>query len=370
MARKFLYLIAFVTGLILLAGVVWTLYADDLMRLAMEPKGKFEAPAPVTPNAYEARDMWIARPDISGNPGLWRPQSGVTEDADAAGYAVFYVHPTTYLTSKHWNAPLDDKQANDLARLFTRGQASPFNKSLDIWAPRYRQAAFGAFLTAKPDAKQALDAAFADVELAFDAFLKGIKPGQPIVLVGHSQGALHLMTLLHKRIAGSPLGRRIVAAYVIGWPIGVAADLPALGLPACARADQSGCILSWQSFAEPAQYGDIVAAFEAQPGLAGRSRKGDRFLCTNPLTGTIGAAAPASANHGTLKSSADFASADLVSPGLVGARCDPQGILLIGNGPDMGPALLPGNNYHVYDFSLFWRDIRTDIERRSRAWHP
>ena len=30
--------------------------------------------------------------------------------------------------------------------------------------------------------------------------------------------------------------------------------------------------------------------------------------------------------------------------------------------------VLPGNNYHVYDYALFWADVRADAERRLRSW--
>ena len=36
--------------------------------------------------------------------------------------------------------------------------------------------------------------------------------------------------------------------------------------------------------------------------------------------------------------------------------------------PDLGPYVLPGNNYHVYDIPLFWRNLQRDVERRMRAW--
>jgi hypothetical protein len=36
--------------------------------------------------------------------------------------------------------------------------------------------------------------------------------------------------------------------------------------------------------------------------------------------------------------------------------------------PALGPFVLPGNNYHVYDFALFWAAIRSDAERRMDAW--
>jgi hypothetical protein len=34
----------------------------------------------------------------------------------------------------------------------------------------------------------------------------------------------------------------------------------------------------------------------------------------------------------------------------------------------MGPFGLPGNNYHVYDYALFWANIRADAERRLAAF--
>ena len=44
----------------------------------------------------------------------------------------------------------------------------------------------------------------------------------------------------------------------------------------------------------------------------------------------------------------------------VPARCDENGFLLIGNPPELGPYVLPGNNYHVYDYPLFWANVRAD----------
>ena len=49
----------------------------------------------------------------------------------------------------------------------------------------------------------------------------------------------------------------------------------------------------------------------------------------------------------------------------------PRGILLIGERdtlPEMGPYALPGNNYHVYDYALFWANVRADAERRLTAF--
>ena len=65
--------------------------------------------------------------------------------------------------------------------------------------------------------------------------------------------------------------------------------------------------------------------------------------------------------------SEDLTSGELV-PGAVSARCSERGLLLIGDPPDLGEYVLPGNNYHVYDIPLFWRNLQLDVARRVRAW--
>lgn len=362
MARKFLYVVATLIVLVIAAAFAYRLWAPQLMRVAMVPSSEFSRLVPTPANAYAAKPLWFARPELADNPALFTPR-GFKRETTSGEAAIFYIHPTSFFDRRGWNAPLDDAKANELAALFVRGQASVFSGAGQVWAPRYRQATFGAFLTDAPQAKQAIDAAYGDVANAFDTFLAVIPHDQPIILAGHSQGALHLTRLLRERVAGKPLAKRIVAAYVIGWPISRSADLPALGLPACATANQVGCILSWQSFAEPAEPAAIIESFEAQPGLTGASRRNTRYLCINPLTGTADTTAPATANLGTLRTSADMTEASLVSKA-VPARCDAKGLLLIGAPPEMGPYVLPGNNYHVYDFSLFWANIRADANRR------
>lgn len=366
MARKFLYLMAFLIVLVLAGLLAFRLYGPQLMRAAMVPSAAFEALPGVDPRSYADAKMWIARPDKPVNPARWTPP-GYTAAADPQA-AMFFIHPTSYLERGRWNAPLDDAVANDRAALFLRGQASAFNGSAAIWAPRYRQATFGAFLTSQVEAQKALDLAYGDVTAAFDEFLRQIGPDRPIILAGHSQGALHLTRLLRDRVAGRPLARRIVAAYAVGWPISRTADLPALGLAECAQTDQSGCILSWQSFGEPADPSQILDTFDPSLGLTGAARAGTALVCTNPITGTPNAAAPAPANLGTLFPSADFQTAT-IGAGRIPARCDGRGFLLIGPPPtEFGQYVLPGNNYHVFDYSLFWTNIRADVARRLAAF--
>src|SRR3546814_12853770 len=92
----------------------------------------------------------------------------------------------------------------------------------------------------------------------------------------------------------------------------------------CSSDLQAGCILSWQSFAEPADPASIQTVFDESTGLTGKPRKGTHMLCVNPLTGAPDTKAVASQNLGTLKPNEDMSDAELI-PAAVPARCDERG---------------------------------------------
>ena len=156
-------------------------------------------------------------------------------------------------------------------------------------------------------------------------------------------------------------------AYPIGWPTSVTRDLPALSLPACETPEQAGCIVTWTSFAEPPDPGQWLEEYGKSAGFDGQPRGESPILCVNPLTGTKDGEAPADANLGTLVPNDELTSGTLV-PDAVPARCSERGLLLIGDPPELGPYVLPGNNYHVYDIPLFWANLKANVERRLRAW--
>ena len=364
-ARRFLWVIAIIVMIVIAAAFIYRLFGTQIMRVAMVPSVGFaeskRAPDPVYGNAAG----WLAHPQLPSNPARWAPEG--FKAAPMPGAHAFYITPTAYLSRDRWNAPLDDKATNDRLAIFLKSQATVFNGVAQVWAPRYRQATFGAFLTDREDSKRALDFAYADVLRAFDAFVAGVPADRPIILAGHSQGALHLLRLLQDRVANKPIAARIVGAYAVGWPVSATADVPALGLPACSAMGQPGCVLSWQSFAEPAEPEQITEVYDATPGYAGSPRKGTPMVCTNPLLGRPGAA-PASANIGALVPDGSLADATL-EPNRVPARCDARGVLLIGEPPaGFGSYVLPGNNYHVYDYPLFWANVRADAEARLNGW--
>jgi hypothetical protein len=369
-ARRFLYIVAVLIVLVIAGAFAYRMLAPDLMRAALVPEVSFAESPTSPPTFYDRPDAWLARPGIPGEDAHWVPAG--YQSATQPGVAVFYVHPTTYLKRDRWNAPIDiHGDARFRQSIFVKSQASVFNGIGEIWAPKYRQATFGAFLSlGNPNAEKAFELAYTDVEKAFDTFLKEVPPDQPNILAGHSQGSLQLVNLLARRIAGTPIERRIVAAYLGGWPISVEHDLPKLGLPACTAPDQTGCILAWQSFAEPAEPDYIFDRFLDTIGLDGEPREGSTLLCTNPLTGGTPEAAEPERNIGTMIPTDDDTFEDAtIEPALVGAKCTEKGYLSIGEHPPEGLQgyVLPGNNYHVYDYALFWGNLRADVERRVQA---
>lgn len=406
-ARRFLAIIAALIILAIAGTFAYRLFAPYLMRAAFVPEVSFaESPKP-PPTFYDRADAWLARPGIPADVVRWTPEG--YSPAPKPAVAVFYVHPTTYLRGDRWNAPIaltGDPRFRQT--VFLKSQASVFNGIGEIWAPKYRQATFGAFLSlGEPDSAKAFALAYSDVEKAFELFLREIPADRKIILAGHSQGSLHLVSLLAQKIAGTPVADRIVAAYLIGWPISIEADLPALGLKPCETPEETRCIIAYQSYAEPAQPESIFNPFYTTTGLTGEPRKDTHLLCTDPLAGptlplAVGAEedetvtaedddAPAEAenpvdaagvipaaepdpygaarNLGTLIPFDETYEDAALEPGVVGAQCMEKGYLSIGEKPPkaLRSYVLPGNNYHVYDYPLFWANLRTDAERRTQA---
>ncbi|QPC99584.1 DUF3089 domain-containing protein [Qipengyuania soli] len=406
MARKFLYLIAVIIVIVIAGAIALSIWSREATQIAFVPRGEFVEQKPLAANAYEDPDMWYSRPGIgTEDPARYQPAIAEApvdpatrtpspdapaaeqsldqgnpmaatatlpgEPADASelpSFAVFFVPPTSYIKAGgDWNATLDDASTNSRARLFLKGLASPFNRADEIWAPKYRQAGAGAFLTDKPEAARAIDAAYADVLQAFRYFVESVDADKPIVLAGHSQGAAHALRLLREEVAGTPLEKRIVAVYAPGWPVSVEHDLPALPFPACAAPAQTQCLLAWSAFAEDGDASLIMERYKATPGYDGQPRGDGPILCVNPLTGSTGGNAPASANLGTLVPDEGMTSGSLVA-GAVPARCGSNGLLYIGEPPTLGEGVLPGGNYHVYDIPLFWKNVQEDVVARVKAW--
>lgn len=369
MARKFLIIIGILILIAVTARVVWEQYQPKLMALAFVPSAAFEETVTPAQPDYGDDASWAALPH-SDNGAKQLPEG--VDSLAPLDVDIFYLHPTTYLKKERWNGPIDDVDAAGMVDTqMLPGQASVFNTAGHIYAPRYRQATLGAFMAGDGNSLKAFVVAYSDVLAAFDAFIANHNDGRPFILAGHSQGALHALNLLRDRIATSDLKDRMIAAYLIGWPVSIQADLAPLGLSPCDEAAETGCIVSWQSFADGGDPAQVLTAFNAVPGVTGLPRLGTDMLCINPLSWQRnGETVPANANPGAVAFPRENGALGGIKDELTGARCGPDGILYIDPAPGdpFDGFLLPGKNYHVYDYSLFYMSLWTNARVRAEAF--
>lgn len=151
---------------------------------------------------YADLKFWAAHPwKKDPSDSIPKPLRNQTIDSSVD---VFFIHPTTLtdesLQGVVWNASLNDANINaktDYTSILY--QASVFNSSCRVFAPRYRQAHIYSFFSKDTLAsKNALALAYADVETAFTYYLKHYNNGRPIIIAAHSQGTLHAGMLLKK----------------------------------------------------------------------------------------------------------------------------------------------------------------------------
>mgnify|MGYP001472061081 FL=1 len=258
--------------LLVIAGIAAWLIRDMLMMMAnfsgMKPEHPFGQETPSAAPDYAQAASWAALPDRDDAADV--VPEGSKDEQTTAPADVFFVHPTTYYRPEHWNQPLADAATNAFTDEFVmKNQASAFNACCRVYAPRYRQATVYSFVDQGADGKAALALAYEDVERAFDHFIARFNAGRPFILAGHSQGAVHVRTLLERRITGTPLAARLIAAYPVGFAIDrdeYARAVP--DIPVCERAEQTGCIVTWNAV------GPKVRRFFDT----------SRSICVNPLT--------------------------------------------------------------------------------------
>ena len=330
--------------------------------------------ADATPPApeYARPDAWAAWPGRASGadviaPGLPAARLSADEQVD-----VFFIHPTTYLAGAAHNARYDEPglASAQIEHGVLRFQASAFNACCRIYAPHYRQAALSAFWSlGEDDAKAAYELAYGDVLRAFDYYLAHENRGRPFIIASHSQGSLHALRLLQERIAGRPVSERLVAAYVIGYY--VPADIARLGIAVCDSPTQTGCLVDWNTVKEGVRAGEHEQSRFIWWEGRYQHPAGRALVCVNPLNWRAGGKAGAELNLGALPGVRPGEELLPVVPRLTGAQCD--GALLhidiaLSQRRGFANALTLFGSYHVYDYNIFYTNIRVNAEDRVRAY--
>ena len=320
---------------------------------------------------YAQREYWAALPDMRDAADLVPP--GEVDRQAVAHADVFYIHPTTYFGRVRWNAPASPGRGGERGGLSVDGaireQATVFNDCCRVFAPRYRQATV--FALTRPDDPRsvaALDLAYEDVLRAFDFYIAHQNQGRPFIVAGHSQGSLHAMRLIQERIAGTQLARRLVAVFMIGSP--APRGLLGRAIPDCAAATQTRCLVDWNTVSNArvnrTRDGTALIWSHGQYEQIG-SRA---LLCVNPLNWRIDSAAPSSLNLGALPPLlSPNGTLPTVLPGHTEAACLDHLLVvdLPPSSPFRGSLSLGQGNDHVYDYNLFYMNLRRNASARVNA---
>lgn len=352
---------------------------DLTVRMPARPYG--ELPSPPPPD-YAQPQSWAALPDRLDAADVVPENDPFGDRQATAAVDVFYIHPTTYRGSDFWNQPLDDARTNEWTdESVVARQAAVFNACCRVYAPRYRQAsASGVYAPPSMKAMGAYDFAWGDVRIAFLHYLKHWNKGRPFIIAGHSQGAAHTERWLNEFGRDPKLARRMVAAYPIGIPFaeGAVAKLPGVH-GVCRTPTESGCLVTWNTFAVGADPKGFVSSAQARYAQKAGTTTGQDIVCVNPLTfDAARAAAPATWNLGALpaRTGVGLAAAlrertplPATEAGALGAACV-GGVLTLDAMPRSGYALvpLPGGMLHFNDFDLFYQNIRVNAVARTDAF--
>lgn len=308
---------------------------------------------PISPlNKYANINLWAAHPDKKDFSDSIPKPLAIRDDNNIKDVDVFFIHPTTYTNKSfsEWNASLKDSVLNNKTdRSTILYQASVFNESCRVYAPRYRQAHIQSFFIDQNIAKQYFDTAYQDIREAFLFYLEHYNNDRPIIIAAHSQGTVHAARLLKEFFDNKPLYKKLVCAYIIGMPV---PENYFNNIPVCENSNQTGCFVSWRTFKD-GYIPDFV------------KKEKEKMAVVNPLTWERNCDKVSSKKNlgGILK---NF---NKIVPRVVSTRI--HGNVLWSSKPNMiGKILLVNKNYHIGDINLFYLNIRENIKERIKNYKP
>ncbi|MBI1341188.1 DUF3089 domain-containing protein [bacterium] len=320
---------------------------------------------PLAPD-YTSSDAWLARPKLKP-PGAWERPWGVD---------VFFIAPGGGPSGASWNHPAAGPEAGAESSEVLHVHAGAFDSAGALYAPRYRSAVLAAERRSGADETASLKLAYSDILAAFDRYMAEDNQGRALVIAGVSQGAMHAARLIRDRVSTPTARERLVAAYLIDWPVSLDLLSSENDLPACASADQFSCVIAWRTTFRTdsdARTPDFAPVWG--PGDDVQAAPIRSALCVNPLNwGSSEALAPRTVHLGAARAAqpaapdapADRPTIELM-PASVSARCRDGALELAIENEALKPSDLWGKTSPASRVNAFYQDIAVNVGGRARS---
>jgi len=342
------------------------------------------------------RTVWLCRPGLVQNPCAYDLTTTIVtakgtrtvvhaSDATRPRIDCFYAYPTvSYQPRTNATLVVDPEEVAQ-----AEAQAARFSQVCRVYAPIYRQVTSTALEKGDVPAS-ALVVAYRSLLSAWEDYLRQYNHGRGVVLIGHSQGASLLVTLLQREIDGQPLQRHLVSAILLGANVTVRTGSDVGGdfahIPACTSASETGCVIAYSSFDQQPPFntlfGRVGTGFGAQSGAAAADL---HVLCTNPasLAGGSGPLSPFFATQTNVPTSATPPKTRATTPwvtypGLYTAQCaNAQGATWLevdatrrpgDRRPVVAPPYGPTWGLHPYDVNLALGNLVGIVRTEAQAY--
>ncbi|MGO3728137.1 MAG: DUF3089 domain-containing protein [Enterococcus viikkiensis] len=304
---------------------------------------------------YSKANNWLAEP------------TEITSQAD-----VFMLYTTAYAQKNKNTSPIakiDNDSMRAGAQVFLASQGSAFETSGNIFAPYYRQLDANWLLSkSKEEQNQYVDGVpKADVMAAFDYYIKHKNNNRPFILVGHSQGARLIKSIMYDYFKKNPgVSNRMIAAYVLGQSVTQQEMNDNPQVKFATGPDDTGVVVSYNTVA---------------PDFTGELPTWDQgALAINPINWRTDATpATAAENLGSYirNDSGDYTKV----MNFADATVDPARCLVISSiadkakyeMPESTRKLYPAGSYLNNDISFYYYNLQQNAENREAqyfATHP
>ena len=373
-----------------------------------------QAAAPVEHADWSRDENWLCLPGrqdactIPLDAAVVAPNGSVKverfQPAKDPGIDCFYVYPTVSLDPYS----ISDLVAGVEERAVVERQFARLASVCRPYAPMYRQITLpqlraGQGTGEAPPQRGSRAQGAADIDDAWDYYLRNYNKGRGVVLIGHSQGAGQVSRLVRTKIEGTPVQQQLVSVYVLGGSVTVPKGKDTGGtfrtIKPCMTKTDIGCVVTYGSYRATLPPNPTGQAVGTGPGKTASGE--NQGVCVNPAALLAGkSSGPATADSywaveppisATTKAPPRWSTSTLIyepfakTPGLVTTECvdkhdrtylevtinanpsDPRaddvyGDVMTPNGPSQAWGL------HNLDVPLHMGDIVNLVKAQSQAY--